>query len=46
MYEENGSIYAIWNRGKKGPITRRLCQNEDFRMVTIPQTNADLESTK
>lgn len=47
MYEENGSIYAIWNRGKKGcdPSRDDYAVNEDGT-VTIPQTNADLESTK
>ena len=47
MYEENGSIYAIWHRGKKGcdPSRDDYTMNEDGT-VTIPQTNADLESTK
>ena len=47
MYEENGSIYAIWRRGDKGcdPGRDDYATNEDGS-VTVSTIDADLESTK
>ena len=47
MYEENGSIYAIWKRGSKGcdPGRDDYATNEDGS-VTVSEIDADLEATK
>ena len=47
MYEENGSIYAIWKRGDTGcdPGRDDYAKNEDGS-VTVSEINADLEATK
>lgn len=47
MFEENGSIYAIWKRGEKGcdPGRDDYAVNEDGS-VTISEIDADLEATK
>jgi hypothetical protein len=47
MYQENGSIYAIWRRGDTGcdPARDDYAKNEDGS-VTVSEINADLEATK
>ena len=47
MYEENGSIYAIWTRGEKGcdPTRDDYATNEDGS-VTVSTVDVDLESTQ
>ena len=47
MYQENGNIYAIWNRGKKGcdPTRDDYSPNADGT-VTGSLVDADLESTQ
>lgn len=47
MYEENGSVYAIWKRGNVGcdPGRDDYAKNEDGS-VTVSEIDADLEATK
>ena len=47
MYEEHGSIYAIWKRGEEGcdPGRDDYEETEDDS-VTVSETSADLDSTK
>ncbi len=47
MYQENGSIYAIWHRNQKGcdPGRNDHATNADGA-VSVNKNNADLESTR
>ncbi len=49
LFEENGSVYAIWHRAEKGcdPDRDDYDVNEDGTLeVPVSMTNLDLESTK
>lgn len=47
MFEENGSIYAIWKRGEKGcDPSRDDYEDTDENSTTVSEVDADLESTK
>ncbi|MBP5512417.1 hypothetical protein J6X90_03455 [Candidatus Saccharibacteria bacterium] len=49
LFEENGSVYAIWHRAEKGcdPDRNDFDLNEDGTLeVPVSMTNLDLESTK